>query len=862
MNYKTLLALVLFYGFSVPMVAQPWNVFLPTDRTPDFYDYQQAFEKYWAPFDIRDGFYLNEHGEWQKAFGYNQFKRWEYEWEAKINPATGDFPQINNLAVYRHQTDIMALASADRQHSNGIWTSMGPANSPGGYSGLGRINCVAFHPSDDEVIYAGTPAGGLWKTTNHGVDWFPLSDQLPTLGVSNLVIVVDNGVETIYLSTGDKDAQNTWSIGVLKSTDGGFTWYTTGLQFNTADNIIITQLLADPDNPQRIFAATNVALFVTTDGGNSWHPITSSGVWDLQLHPFDSQILYVATPAGQVYKSDDGGLSWTLVLEVPGGTYTKLGVSPAAPDRVYAVMGNNANGLMGVYRSDDSGQTFNLVYNQKNLLGWECSGNDTGGQAFYDLVISPDPLDADNVFVGGVNTWQSADGGQNFTLVTHWYETCQGTAANVHADKHAIVWHPRTHALYEGNDGGLSVSYNNGINYNFLSSGMEISQLYDVSCSSSNSDFLLTGLQDNGSKGYYFGIWRDVLGGDGMLCYVLPSNDSLQLACRPNGSVYGSDVLWADGGNWLTASIPGGQPNGAWVTPYLPDPTIDTTIYVGYHELYRSVALGYVWEQLTQFGGDLLKTLAIAPSNNQVIYTGTDNILYASIDRGVTWNIITGTLPVESGIITGITVKYDDPATLWVTMGGYNATRVFESNDGGLTWVDISQGLPAIPASHIIQNHQNTTTTELYVAMDVGIYVRLGNNPWLPYFEGLPNVPVKRFDIYYDDANPENNRLRAATYGRGLWESPLYGGGVSIAERFDANYRIGPNPAGTSLHITFLSEGPHHLVLIDMLGRQVFQSRVTTPNYSLDLSALPPGYYNLSLTDSQGLRSSRTIVHQ
>jgi len=856
MRIKTTL-LMLWLALASATMAQPWNALLPSDREPNFYDYQKAFEQYWAPYELHDGYSLDERGDSQKAYGYNQFKRWEHRWSSQINPATGAFPETHDWEVYQQQVARMSQKQSGHHFSPGIWSSMGPYHSPGGYAGLGRINCVAFHPSDDEVIYAGTPAGGLWKTMNHGIDWFPLGNELASLGVSDLLVVVDNDTETLYMATGDSDAFSTYSIGVLKSTDGGYTWYTTGLQFNTSDMALIFDLVVDPDNPQRIFAATNMGVFRTMNGGNNWETVANSGIVGLRMHPANPMILYASNSHGEVYKTNNGGTTWSLSLDLLEGHYTKLGVSAANPDRVYAVVGNASSGLLGIYRSDDAGDNFSLIYNEKNLLGWVCAGDDNGGQAFYDLVIAPDPLEADRVLVGGINTWGSVDGGLTWSLVTHWSHNCQGTVPIIHADKHAIVWHPQTHALYEGNDGGLYVSYNNGINYNYLSSGMEISQMYGVASSQLTPDMVLTGLQDNGTKGMVDGIWYDVISGDGMLCYIQASNDSIQLGSLPNGEISGTTDLWTNTYP-LTSTLEG---SGAWVTPYLPDPTIDTILYVGYNELYRSVILGETWEQLSQFNGELLKVLDIAPADNKYIYTGTDTILYASSDRGATWTTITGDLPVQSGIITDVTVKANDPMTLWVTLGGYAETKVFESNNGGTTWADISLGLPAIPAHNLVQYNKNTTT-ELYVAMDVGIFVKIGNNPWEPYFEGMPNVPVYYLDIYYDATIPDNSRLRAGTYGRGLWESPLYNSSISISETFDDCYRIGPNPAGDILSITFDREGSHAIALIDMLGRTVIQTTTNERHHSLDLSRLPAGYYNLGITDANGLRTAKTVVHR
>ncbi|OYT12273.1 MAG: hypothetical protein B6I19_10035, partial [Bacteroidetes bacterium 4572_114] len=215
---------------------------------------------------------------------------------------------------------------------------------------------------------------------------------------------------------------------------------------------------------------------------------------------------------------------------------------------------------------------------------------------------------------------------------------------------------------------------------------------------------------------------------------------------------------------------------GAWVTPFAIDPNTNTTIYVGMKNVWKSTNRGDSWTKISPWStSTTLRSLAVAPSNSDYIYAATQSSFYRTIDGGSNWSSdISGTLPTGSGSITYISINNNDPLTVWVSLGGYNSYGVYESTNGGDTWTNISTGLPSLPLMCVIQNRQNTNQVELYAGTDVGVYVKAGAADWTLFFDGLPNVVVTELDIYYDDITPANSSIRAATYGRGLWESDLF----------------------------------------------------------------------------------------
>lgn len=812
---KRLFFVLLILGL-LPFIgkSQSWKAdfYLPNEAkgSKGFFDIQKDFNTYWSDYDLKSGYYY-ENGVKKKAAGWKQFKRWEWFWETRVDQKTGQFPSVS---FYDIQKSFLKANKSKSDLAN--WQSMGPSSSKGGYAGIGRVNCVAFHPTDVNTIFIGAPSGGLWKTTDGGNSWDVLTDTLPVLGVSEIFIPNDYETsKTIYIATGDRDGGDNYSIGVLKSTNDGKTWDKTGLVFNVANRYRITRMLAHPTQQNIIYASTNGGIYKTSNGGTDWSKVADGVFFDMEFKPTcEDTVLFAVTAdynnSPKIYKTKDAGANWTVVHTFSTSAYrVELDVAKSAPSVVYALASNKSGGMVGVYKSTNSGETFTEVFDGSitgnNLLNWGINSSESGGQGWYDLTLSVSPTNENTLYLGGVNSWKSTNGGASWTIANHWYGASGYPA--VHADKHYMEFQNNT-TFFEANDGGLYKTTNGGQSWVDLTNTMVISQMYKLGVSATVKDEVITGLQDNGSKLISSSSWKDVKGGDGMECLIDYTNVNVQYATYVNGQIDRTTDRWLNPSLVvdITENIPGG-PNGAWVTPYALDPKDNQTLYVGYSDVWKTTDRGDSWSKISTINlTNKIRSLAIAPSNNKYLYITDLSTFYRTADGGASWENLTSKLPSTNNSITYITVDNLDPLRVWITLGGYNGYKVFESTDGGDSWIDISSGLPPVPANTIVQNILSKTQ-QLYVGTDIGVFIKDGNSDWTLFSKNLPSVIVSELEIYYDKGNVNNCALYAATYGRGLWKSTL--APFELPE-IKVNYIEGPfyvsNDSSATITLNFTTE--------------------------------------------------------
>lgn len=765
--------IALFFVLSIFTVSfsQKWLENLPQNKSKSeftFFDYQKAFYSYWEPYNVVNGYYI-EKGVKKKAYGWKQFKRWEYQMEGIIDPVTGNFP---NKSAFEIVQEAKQHKSFEKTLSTSDWTCLGTDNSPGGYNGIGRINSVAFHPTDLSKYWVGSAGGGLWVTSDNGVTWLAVTDNIGSLKINDVVLAPDFVTSnTMYIATGDKDQYpSSYSVGVLKSIDGGLTWNPTGLVFPMNANKTINKIIINPLNPNEIVVATSSGIRRSIDGGDSWTTaLASSDLMDVEAKPGDFNTLYASTRDGVVHRSTNSGSTWSIVFYGVSPRRIELAVSPNQPDWVYFGLVNSDEGLYGVYKSEDSGASFNQVFDgtNLNLLSYSSDGSGTDGIGWYAMTISVSPNDANSIILGSVNTWRSLDGGLSWEIVSHWYGA--DGIQEVHADKHIHCYRDNGD-LFEGNDGGIYLSLDNGTTWQDKTNGIIISQMYKLGVSQSDSDEVITGLQDNGTKLLSSDAWADVKGGDGMECIIDYVNTDVQYGTYTNGQISRTIDHWSSS----VEIQPSEAGEGAWVTPYIIDPNDTNILYAGYADVWRTVDRGDNWELISSMNsGQSLRSMAIAPSNSDILYVADNTKIWKTADGGISWDNITAGIPASSNNITYIAVKDNDPNTVWVSLAGFSSQKVYQSTNGGDTWVNISSGLPSIPVYTIVYNKKSSVINQLFVGTELGVYVKNGDSDWELFNNGLPNVKIGELEIFYS-SNLEDIRLKAATYGRGLWETPLY----------------------------------------------------------------------------------------
>ncbi|WP_210466820.1 Ig-like domain-containing protein [Rufibacter roseolus] len=843
-------------------------------KNPNFHEVKRAFDTYWKG-NVPAG------GVVPKGKGYKQFKRWEWFWEPRVG-ASGVFPSPSVVAEEwekykaahpeasqpslkgkqskgQGESDGLSL-SVSQSSATGGWVALGPSSSPGGYNGVGRINCIAFHPTDPNIFWVGSASGGIWKTTTAGTSWTPLTDNLPVLGVSAIAVNPSNP-SIMYIATGDRDHIATFSVGVLKSTDGGATWVTTGLSYTISQQMRVKGLIIHPTNPLVLVAATTNGLYRTANGGTSWALEQSGDFQEIVFKPGDPSTIYASSNGdAQIYRSIDTGDTWTQVTAFSGMNRIALAVTKANSSIVGALCSNSINsGFNGYYTSTNSGASFSLTYGTGglNLLGYAKNGSDAGGQGWYDLCLAISPTNASVVYTGGVNTWKSTTGGSSWTINSMWSLNDGPGVPIVHADKHWQAFHPlNPGTLYECNDGGLYKTSDGGVTWTDLSNGLGITQFYRMGNSATNPNLTIAGAQDNGTKIRNSSTYTDNIGGDGMEAIIDYSNPSIMYGCLQNGTIMKS----TDGGASFTsisAGLPQGRDFSAWVTPYVIDPVNPQTLYSGSgNDVYKTIDGGANWAKISSSlsPNRFLTTLAVAPSNTQTIYAGSDYFLYKTTTGGGSWGSLN--LP-SSETLTSIEIHPSNPQIVWITFSGYTSgAKVFRTDNGGATWVNISGTLPNLPANTI---EYDKNTGVLYLGNDVGVFVRHpGMQDWQVFDSGLPNVVVNELEIHYS-----TSRLRAATYGRGLWESDLLVNDAppTVSLTSPANGAVFSAPATITITANAADAGGSISKVEFFSGGTRLGEDLTAP-YSYSWAGVPLGDYALTAkaTDNIGLSNTSLPV--
>ena len=738
----------------------PYWIEMMQDPNANYYQTVRAFEIYWKDREVT------------RSSGYKPFKRWQYYWSSRLNP---DGTRMKFFKTYQAVSTF--LKNYQKKGFEGDFINLGPKQKPvnhtGQPNGNGRVNAVGFHPTDPNILYVGAPAGGLWISNDGGASWSSTTDVLPVLGVSSVVVDPVN-TNVIYIGTGDRDAGDSGGMGVFKSTDGGLTF----TPFNSGmEDAKVGRLIIDPNDHLTLYAATDKGLFKSTDGGLAWDTKISGNFKEVVFKPDDPSVIY-ASKSGRFYRSTDAGENWQQNLQVGNHQRAVIGVSEADPEVVYFVAVDNSS-YGGTYRSDDAGENWTLMSDTPNIMSWGCNGG-TGGQGWYDLDVAVDPVDANVLYVGGVNVFRSSDGGATWNISSHWVGNCG--VPGVHADCHVLEFSPLDHKLYAGNDGGLYYTENGGVTWPEISNGLAIGQVYRIGQSALDKDRVINGYQDNGTA-LFMGEtspFVTVLGGDGMDCVYDHQDPQYSY-----GEYYFGQGISRIKGDSFNGTISADlTESGAWVTPFILDQSNTNIMYVGMKNLWKgnNIKAVYVsdvtWEKLTTDGNENIRVIEQCSANPEILYFArfynkgfyrTDNLHGLSVQ----WVNLKSKLP-DNGEITDIETSYEDENVVYITLNN----KVFRSLDKGETWEDITLNLPEARVN-TIESYKNDPEG-LYVGTDAGIYYKNASmNEWMLFSDGFPlSSNVMDLEIFYDPDSPSEDLVRASTYGRGLWSSHTWYGDI------------------------------------------------------------------------------------
>jgi GEVED domain/Fibronectin type III domain/Secretion system C-terminal sorting domain/Photosynthesis system II assembly factor YCF48 len=698
-----------------------------------------------------------------RGTGYKIFQRWLYERQFHVDK-NGFYvdPNVEAARFNNANANIVARSTATN------WTEMGPYNyaqGAGWNPGTGRVNAMAIDKNNENLIYVATPAGGIWKTTNGGANWQALTDNNTlTIEVYALAMNPQNS-NTVYAATNNG--------GLWRTNDAGQTW---NHLVNTATFGNLKGILINPNDTNNIITVGSNKVFRTVNGGNSWVNTSSAGIRleDIVFHPTNSNIVY--TCGYNVLKSNDNGQSWSLISTAQGMTYNhrmRLAVTPANPDLVYAIQatdipsGSNFNKL---FRSTNAGSSFTTMVtgnpaNGTNYFGYETNGTGTVGQAWHDMAICASPTNANEVDIAGIICWKSTNGGTAFTCKTSW--DVPTTFGYNHADVHNLYW--VNNNMYATTDGGIYKSMDGGNSWIDISTGLGIQQIYRVASSHNFATPLTVGAQDNGSTVLTPTGWKSWLGADGMEGAISNSNPQRMWGTSQGGFLYRSD----DGGQ---TKINIGRPNGGnWVTPIAVHPTDDNIVYGGWTGFFKYNNATNTFTNLTQgVFSALITDFAISKSDPNRIYVvingqgqNTSTYIYKTINGGITWSLVPNPRDPQLSYsfdyeINDIAISPSDPDKYWIA----TAVGVFSSYDGGANYRELDYSIPTPVRSVVIDD---LPSQGVYASAGGYVYYHdLNDTTWVNYSANLPKVAINELDINY-----AAGKLRAAFYGRGIWELPI-----------------------------------------------------------------------------------------
>jgi len=658
----------------------------------------------------------------------------------------------------------------------------------------GRTNSIAFHPTDPNIFYIAAAQGGVWKTTDGGINWTALTDNLPTLACGDIVVDQVNP-NILYLGTGELNysGDSQYGNGIYKSTDAGTTWNQIATVAQVGNRC--SYMAIDPSNSNIVYMAGNLGIFKSTDAGTTWVNIHGTANANcIIIDPTNSQILYATnggTSSGIIMKSTNAGINWgTLTSGLPSGMgRIQLALAKNNVSTIYASISNSSGALVGLYRTTDAGTTWTSQATTPNYLS---------SQGWYDNSVIVKPTDANYVLVGGLDIYASSTGGTSLVQKSQWGTS--NTNLMAHADIHRLAYNGSV--LYCCSDGGVYKSTNDGTSWTDLNHYISTLQFQSADYDPTNLLSFQGGTQDNNKQTTTNGglQWIQRTTGDGGYTIVDPVTPAYVYGQYVNGSIQRS----ANAGVSFSNITPTGSSGGLFYNPYEMAPGDHNTIVFGRADVWKTTNAQTAtttsgWTQIattTVIGGSV-SAIGISATNTNKIYIGTSGgKILVTTDNGSNWTSVTG-YPYISDFVVDNT--NDD--VCYATLTGTGGIHVLKTTNGGLIWTSITGNLPSIAANSIVMRTLNPRM--LFVGTDIGVFQSTNEGVnWVSFNSGLPSVSI--YDMKYKQTV---GTILVATHGRGCWTFNLNStigvdpfGEIPLKYKLSQNY---PNPFNPVTNIEF-----------------------------------------------------------
>lgn len=869
-----------------------------------------------------------------------------HDYIATMDPETGT---VSNQNYVNLEQDVKAgkfLPQKDLKIFSGV---KGPANKDGitkqwaergPYSVAGRVRAIMFDPNDTtgKKVWAGGVSGGLWYNndiTDANTEW-TLVDAFWSNTTVSCITSDPNNSQIFYVGTGEVETSDFSGLGIWKTTDGGSTWnqifaFENGYAGNgvkrgnynvpsikVVSNNGVSEVYAGVAGSYFADAATfagldQSGLYKSTDGTNFTllnSLLAGPRGYDIQdievgadnaIWVATRRSLYGATTSGgKIFKSTNNGVSFTNVYDVGNpGSRVMVEVSATNPLKAYALMqGANTSEPIRMAKTIDGGTTWistNVAASGITLPNPIDTGqpdNDfTRGQAFYDLVLETDPTNDEQVYVGGIDSYKSNDGGATWTQYTKWSNNnVMGSTSIslVHADQHALVFNPKNPDQFVmGNDGGIffTADKNNLANTSAVgvrNKKLNITQFYhgtlNPTASFSNEQMIL-GAQDNGTQqlegvalANNFYANSEVYGGDGAYT-AFDDQDKYLIASY----VYNYHIIFNAQGSYYLLSTKAQRDAGQFINPLAVDRNLDIA--------YTNSSANSTSVTLNRITG--LSTLPFAPTRSQLSiasvaagenisdilvspYNTTSSTLFIGLSSGKLYKVTNAdTTPAVSlysfnfgGYIFDVKLGISENEIM-VTVSNFNKTSVFYSNDAGSTWVSKEGNLPDIPVKAIFMNPEDNN--EVILGTYFGVWgtanFQSATPTWALYSNGLGKFKVNHFDY-----RPSDKTILAVTYGRGAFTTKIDDDGLATgnAQHNLLSTQVYPNPTRGPIHIKF--EGKNgkaaDVELFDTSGKLVLTKKNVKSDEEFSIESLPKGTYVLKASQSGTMIYSSVIIRK